>query len=139
MSEYPADHKVRRVSAAASDFNTPIAQDLFAPLQAQLNPAAATYHALVSCIFEFEKQLDEEHEIGARLLSSDATVTFYLQNVGSYHPDIITFSGRGENGGKLQLVQHASRLNVLLIEMKKRAAEPVRIGFKLKREAEAAR
>lgn len=139
MSEYPADHKVRRVPAAASHCNTPIGHDLFAPAQAQLNPAAATYRALVSCIVEFEKQLSDEHEIGARLLSPDATVTFYLQDVGCYNPDIITLSGRGENGDKLQLVQHASRLNVLFIEMKKRAAEPVRIGFKLKREAEAAR
>ena len=63
-------------------------------------------------------------------------MTFYLQDVDSYDPHMISFSGTNGKGEKLQLLQHVSQLSMLLVGMKKRGEEPVRIGFKLKRAAE---
>ena len=138
MSEYPADHSSKRRSATTSNFSMPVDSGMFAP-PAQSHDAERIYRQLVASIFDFEKTLDDDHEIGARLASYSSAVSFYIQDVGYCDPHIITFSGRNENGEKLQLLQHVSQLDILFIEMKKKADEPVRIGFKLKREAEARR
>lgn len=138
MSEYPADPRSKRTSTTASNFSIPVNSGMFAP-PAQMNDAERIYRQLVASIFDFEKNLDDDHEIGAQLASYGSAVNFYIQDVGYCDPHIITFSGRNENGEKLQLIQHVSQLDILFIEMKKNAEEPVRIGFKLKREAEAER
>lgn len=96
--------------------------------------AQQAYENLVEYINEFEKNLDEEHEIGARLVSFGNSVSFHMQNIGYYGPDIITFYGVNSNSEKVQLVQHVSQLNVLLVAMKKIGEKPIRIGFKLQKE-----
>lgn len=138
MSEYPADHRSKRTSTTTSNFSMPVSSGMFAP-PAQMNDAERIYRQLVASIFDFEKTLDEDHEIGARLASYHSAVNFYLHDIGYCDPHIITLSGRSENGEKLQLLQHVSQLDILFIEMAKKAEEPVRIGFRLKREAEARR
>lgn len=138
MSEYPADPRSKRTSTTASNFSIPVNSGMFAP-PVQVNDAELIYRQLVARIFDFEKNLDDGHEIGARLASYSSAGNFYLQDIGYCDSHIITFSGRDENGEKLQLIQHVSQLDILFIEMKKKAEEPVRIGFKLKREAEAQR
>ncbi|PLX75146.1 MAG: hypothetical protein C0614_11190 [Desulfuromonas sp.] len=86
---------------------------------------------MIDSIYSFEKRLDEEHEIGAQLVSFGASITFHLQDVSYCSPDIINLSGKNANGEELQLIQHVSQLSVLLISMRKLGEEPVRIGFKL--------
>ena len=53
--------------------------------------------------------------------------------MGYFAPDLITFYGADPMGAKMQLVQHVSQLNVMLVAADKedKAAEPNRIGFKL--------
>ncbi len=94
-----------------------------------LNPAKWTYKRLGKYIKDFEAGLDSEHEIGARLVSFGQAVTFHIENVGYYGPDIISFDGISSNGEKVQLIQHMSQLSVLLVAMKKMAEKPRRIGF----------
>ncbi len=94
-----------------------------------INPAEWTYERLGEYIQNFEKDLDEEHEIGARLVSFGQTVTFHIESVGYYGPDIITFYGINERGERIQLIQNISQLSVLLIAVKKLEDKPKRIGF----------
>ena len=104
----------------------------FEPIQPPLsksNPAAWTYERLGEYIKGFEADLDSEHEIGARLVSFGQSITFHIQNVGYYGPDIISFTGVDSEGQKVQLIQHMSQLSVLLIAMNKMGDEPNRIGF----------
>ena len=136
MSEYPSGYRSQTSSATPSNFSLPINPGILAPHLSQTNPAKWTQLKFIECIYNFEKSLDDDHEIGARLLSFASEVTFYIQDVGYDDPHMISFSGSNENGEKLQLVQHVSQLNIFLIAMKKRGKEPVRIGFKLKRAAE---
>lgn len=96
-----------------------------------LNPAKWTYERLVKFIKEFEAKLDDEHEIGARLVSFGSTVTFHIEDMSYFGPDIITFDGKNEQNEVIQLIQHFSQLSVLLIAMKKRDEKPRRIGFLL--------
>ena len=136
MSEYPSGYRSQTSSAKPSNFGLPINAEILTPHLSQTNPAKWTSRQFIECIYEFEKSLDDDHEIGARLLSFASEVTFYIQDVGYDDPHMISFSGSNENGEKLQLVQHVSQLNIFLVAMKKRGEEPVRIGFKLKRAAE---
>ena len=103
------------------------------PSKSQINPAAWTYERLVKYIKEFEENLDNEHEIGARLVSFGQNVTFHIENMGYHGPDIITFYGKNEKGEDLQLIQNISQLSVLLIAVKKLEEKPNRIGFLLEK------
>jgi len=93
------------------------------------NPARWTYERLGEYIKKFESELDEEHEIGVRLVSFGQTIVFHVENIGYYGPDIITFYGNNEKGEKLQLIQNLSQLSFLLIAVKKLQDKPRRIGF----------
>jgi hypothetical protein len=93
------------------------------------HPAQLIYKQLSKYIRDFERELDEEHEIGARLVSFGSTITFHIENVRYYDPYIITFYGINDNGEKVQLIQHTSQLNVLLVAMKKLQEKPNRVGF----------
>lgn len=95
------------------------------------NPARWTYTRLAEYIQDFESHLDEDHEIGARLVSFGSTVIFHIQTIGYYGPDIITFDGVNDDGEVVKLIQNISQLSVLLVAMKKLHEKPRRIGFEL--------
>ena len=95
----------------------------------RLNPAKWAYDRLAEYIKDFEKGLDEDHEIGARLVSFGSVLTFHIQDMGYYGPDIITFYGQDDKGQDVQLIQNITQLNVLLIAMKKLQDKPRRLGF----------
>jgi hypothetical protein len=101
----------------------------------KLNPVKWAYERLMNYIKDFEAELDDDHEIGARLVSFGQNVTFHIEDIGYHGPDIITFYGRTEETmEKVQLIQHMSQLSVLLIAVKKQHAKARRIGFTVDRE-----
>ena len=73
-----------------------------------LNPAKWMHERVVRSINSFEEQLDQEHEVGARLVSFGSEMTFHIENVGYWGPDIIIFYGRGQDGNSVELLQHIS-------------------------------
>lgn len=97
------------------------------------SPAEWTYERLVKYVLQFEAQLDQDHEIGGRLVSFGPQMQFHILDLGYWNPDIITFDGLDQNGNRVRLIQHVSQLNVLLVAMQKRQpdAPPRRIGFDL--------
>jgi hypothetical protein len=94
-----------------------------------LNPSKWMYERLQSQIKDFEQELDEEHEIGMRLVSFGPSLLFHIEHLGYHGPDMIIFYGKNEHGENVQLLQHTSQLNVLLVAAKKLGKEPRRIGF----------
>lgn len=99
------------------------------------SPAEWAYERIVLYIQNFEKTLDGEHEVGMGFAGSDAG-SIRIQGMGYFAPDMITFHGVDDQGGKMQLVQHVSQLNVLLVAEPKAVEEKPaqRIGFKLAEE-----
>ena len=87
---------------------------------------------LVNYINNFEEKLDEEHEVGARLVTFGSEVIFHIQDMGYHGPDIISFTGIDDKSQKVQLIQNINQLSVLLIAMKKTEEKARRIGFVLK-------
>ena len=96
------------------------------------SPAEWAYERLILYIQNFEKSLDAEHEVAIGLAGSDAGV-MRIEGMGFFDPDIVTFYGSDPGGGRTQLVQHVSQLNVMLRAMPKarEQAAPQRIGFRL--------
>ncbi len=98
----------------------------------QKSPAEWAYERLILYIQNFEKQLDNEHEVAMGFTGGDAGV-LRIEGMGFFDPDVITFYGADPTGAKTQLVQHVSQLNVMLRALPKavKTKEPRRIGFRL--------
>lgn len=96
-----------------------------------VNPAKWAYERLGRYIREFEADLDDEHEIGAMLVTHASGGTIRIDDLGYYGPDMISFFGVDGQGQSVQLIQHVSQLSVLLVAVKRAGPEPRRVGFKL--------
>lgn len=96
------------------------------------SPAQWAYERLILYIQNFEKTLDNEHEVAMGFAAGGAG-TLRIEGMGYFDPDIVTFYGSDPSGAKTQLVQHVSQLGVMLRALPKpsETAEPVRIGFRL--------
>lgn len=90
------------------------------------------YERLALYIQNFEKQLDNEHEVAMGFAGGETGV-IRIEGMGYFDPDIITFYGSDPTGTKTQLVQHVSQLSVMLRALPKQleTEEPNRIGFQL--------
>jgi len=94
------------------------------------NPVIEVCESLGKYIREFEASLNENEEVGARLVTFGQSITFHINQVGFSKPNLVTFYGVTDNGDKVQLVQHVSQLSVLLIAMKRTEEKPkTPIGF----------
>ena len=109
-----------------------------APIE-QKSPAQWAYERLILYIQNFEKTLDNEHEVAMGFAGGDAGV-LKIEGMGFFDPDIVTFYGSDPTGAKNQLVQHVNQLSVLLRAVPKQVeeAEPTRIGFRLAADLEKA-
>lgn len=106
---------------------------------AQKSPAEWAYERLVLYIRDFEAELDNAHEVAMGFTGSRAGV-MRIEGMGFFDPDILTFYGTDPQGGRSQLVQHVSQLNVMLRALPKlvETAKPRRIGFRLAQKLEDA-
>lgn len=94
------------------------------------NFASEFYEKLARYIIDFEKELDPEHEVGARLVNFGVEMVIHVDGISYKNPSLICFHGRGELG-PVQLIQHVSQINFLLTVVPRENKERERIGFKL--------
>ncbi len=92
------------------------------------NPALWTYKRVEKIIQNFEEKLNQDQEIGLRLVSFN-DITIYLDSIGYWGPNIIIFYGASDKGEKVELIQNISQLNILLITLPKTKPESRSIGF----------
>ena len=61
-----------------------------------------------------------------------------IEGMGYFDPDIVTFYGSDMAGGKTQLIQHVTQMNVMLRALPKAVEQdaPNRIGFRLAQDLE---
>ncbi|OGC89898.1 MAG: hypothetical protein A2142_06725 [candidate division Zixibacteria bacterium RBG_16_48_11] len=107
-------------------------QPLLPPLiQFDHNLASEFYKRLTKWISDFDQALDQEHEVGLRLVNFGQTVTFHLESIGYWNPSLISFSGFTDNGDPVELIQHVTQISVLLTKLKRKdLTKPKRpIGF----------
>lgn len=99
--------------------------------QAEANLASEFYKRLLKWIEDFDRSLDQEHEVGVRLVSFGQSVVFRLSNMSYWNPSLISFSGSTDEGNPVELIQHVSQISVLLTRLRRRNAEQPKhpIGF----------
>ncbi|MCF8410269.1 MAG: hypothetical protein K9G31_03155 [Crocinitomicaceae bacterium] len=95
------------------------------------NLADAFYEKLVNIIIDFEKNLNTDEEVGARLVSFGETIIIHIDDLGYWNPSLIYFYGRDNNDREVQLVQHVSQISVLLMKVPRTNLQRERIGFKM--------
>lgn len=95
----------------------------------QENPVIGVFKSLGDYVRSFEDELDDDHEVGARLVSFGNAVQIHVQSIGFTAPFLITFSGVTEKGDSVRLIQHVSQLSFLLVSLRKISETPYRIGF----------
>ena len=96
------------------------------------NPAEWAFVRLSKLIEDFEKGLDKDEEVGARIVGLPGDGTMSIEDVGFWGPDFILFIGKNPNGRPVRLIQHYAQINVLLDVRKKPEERPARrIGFQL--------
>ncbi len=95
------------------------------------NLASEFYKRIIQMIHEFDTTLDITQEVGMRLVSFGHTITFNINHVGYSDPSLIIFSGCLEDGSPVNLVQHVSQINFLLMSVKRQNPEQpkIPIGF----------
>ena len=95
------------------------------------NFANEFHYRLISWINEFHRDLDDEYEVGGQLASFGRFIEFHFTDISYWNPSLISFIGRLEDGSPVELVQHVSQINILLIKKKRlNPEEPKRpIGF----------
>lgn len=117
---------------ANSDAETDLPISLAEKPMEQKSAAEWAYERLILYIQNFEKQLDNEHEVAMGFAGGDVGV-LRIEGMGFFDPDIVTFYGTDDMGARTQLVQHVSQLNVMLraLPKPKELPKPNRIGFRL--------
>ncbi|MEM6587317.1 MAG: DUF6173 family protein [Pseudomonadota bacterium] len=105
-----------------------------APVE-EKSEARWAYERLILYIQNFEKLLDNEHEV-AMGFAGDSSGVIRIEGMGYFDPDLVTFYGSDGAGAKTQLIQHVSQLSVMLRALPKttQGEEPNRIGFRLARD-----
>ena len=89
------------------------------------------YERIVKSIEDFEKDLGNEYQAGGRLVNFQ-DIVFSIEDVGYWGPDMIIFDGTLPDGSHVQLLQHISQLNLLLVSVPRKddLMQPRRkIGF----------
>lgn len=85
------------------------------------NLASEFHRRLVAWINDFHRSLDDEHEVGAKLVSFGQSLIFHLEDIGYWNPSLVSFQGHAENGDPVELIQHVSQISVLLVKLKRQA------------------
>ncbi|WP_374930213.1 DUF6173 family protein [Serratia marcescens] len=95
------------------------------------NLADEFYRRLIQWINDFHRGLADEYEVGGQLASFGKNIEFTFTDIGYWNPSLISFIGVLEDGSPVELVQHVSQINILLIRQKRsNIIEPKRpIGF----------
>lgn len=85
----------------------------------EANYASEFYNRLMTMIGQFEARLDDQHEIGMRLVSFGDSKVIRLNSMGWYNPSLISFAGLDQDGNSVELIQHVSQISLLLITLPK--------------------
>lgn len=112
------------------------------PAQVEARPTGASdaqwmVMRLAQAVAAFESKLDANHEVGFSMVSFGAGQVLRFEDLGYWAPDVVLFYGRTDDGAPIQLIEHVSQVNVMLVAARKASPEPPRrIGFDILRKAE---
>jgi hypothetical protein len=100
--------------------------------------AKSIFRQLVQQIQHFESALNEEYEVGIKLVSFGQSVQFSVVSLGYLDPNLIWFAGLLPDGTNVELLQHISQISFLMMAVKRPDPEKPKapIGFQCPHEHE---
>ena len=104
-----------------------------APYALERSNFASEFHKrLVKWIDDYDSSLDQDHEVGVRLVSFGQTVVFHLNDISYWNPSLISFIGLTNEGEPVELIQHVSQISILLMKLKRldTSKPKKKIGFR---------
>ena len=101
------------------------------------NRASEFARRILNRVQEYDATLDTAHEVGLWLANFGQTVIIHIKDIGYSNPSLIWFIGRTEADNPVELIQHVSQINLLLMTVSRDPSTPKRpIGFLHKPEEE---
>jgi len=95
---------------------------------------ASTYHQLlVSRINDFNLGLDDDHEAGIKVFNGGQSLQFHLTGLMHADPSLISFSGATIQGSPIEIIQHISQVNIILVKLPRLEADKPKIVFEYTR------
>ena len=79
------------------------------------SPAELVCESLYGAICEFNSTLDNAHEVGLALATFGERAVFRVDSIEFRAPHLVILYGRNDAGERMQLIQHASQVNCLLV------------------------
>jgi hypothetical protein len=103
-----------------------------------LNLASEFYKRLVKMISEFDAELNQDEEVGVRLVNFGQTISFSVEAIGYWDPNLLRFYGHLEDNSPVELIQHVSQISFLLTALNRiNPDEPTRkIVFRQQKQAD---
>lgn len=78
---------------------------------------------LLRIMSDFEDQLDQEHDVGVRLVSFGPAAVIHVSALNYFNPNLVRFYGTLEDGSPVELVQHVSQVSFLLVAVRRQNPE----------------
>lgn len=139
MPEIPRMPEIPNLAEMMNSLSRPRLPDLRMPeiqpsplvTSVTANYASEFYERLTKWINTFNDSLDDQHEVGVRLVNFGQTITFHLAGLGYWNPSLIMFNGSTDSGDPVELIQHVTQISILLMKVpRKDPGKPKRpIGF----------
>jgi hypothetical protein len=91
--------------------------------------ADTTFARISEAIAAFQNDLNADEEVAACVAHFGHSLTIQIESIGYRNPYLITFTGTDDQGRRVQLVQHMSQVNLLLVAVPAKETPARRIGF----------
>lgn len=91
-SDNNRNHPLSGITPASLGFSVPALPQIKIPVNPNL--ASEFYQRLTEWIANFDKELDQEHDVGVRLVCFGQAVTFHLEGLGVLEPIVNFFFWR---------------------------------------------
>lgn len=98
------------------EFNLPKLN--LADLKHDYTLADTQYEIIMEQISEFEKNLDDEHEVALKLCNFGQSILLNVTDIGYHNPHLMIYYGT-VNGKETQLIQHINQISFLLMAVPK--------------------
>jgi Family of unknown function (DUF6173) len=99
-----------------------------------LSTAQWMYERLAQLIIEFEKKLDPTKEVGAKLANFGEEGSIAIEGIRYWEPDLVILHGKNSERNAIELLQHVTQANLLLVAVPTQSDPPRRIGSILEAE-----
>ena len=91
------------------------------------NPAGYSFTSLKREVERFQRDLDEDHEMG--MLIAGGIGAIHLRSIKPVDPDLFVFDGLDESQRDVRVIQHYSQVSLVLVALTKLEEQAHRIGF----------